>query len=61
MEAFEAAVNANEIYENNKCYLKMYIMDDDSMTKSVLRWSFKMAKEFLDRYGQPHKQTTTKR
>jgi hypothetical protein len=45
MEACGAVENMISIFDNNKCYVKTYVMDDDTSTKSVLKWSFKTAKE----------------
>ena len=39
MEATGAAVNVNALFSRG-CYIKNYVMDDDSLTKAILKWSF---------------------
>jgi hypothetical protein len=47
MEAYDAVENVNSLFPN-KCYVKTSVMDDDASTKSMLRWSYKTAKELYD-------------
>lgn len=46
IEAHGAAIKVNGLYENCKCYIsRKYVGDDDSLTKSILRWSYQQALE----------------